>query len=227
MQSRFPATVAALVAAVALIAGCTGSSGLDTATLLTESSETTGEQTSAHLELSVEGEIVGFAFTSLEGDLTQVPEVAAMGTADMVFMGQLLEDVEFVVSDGVLWAAITPGGGLTSFGPASAVYDVAAILDPDVGLANVLAHFSDAREDGRETVGGVDSVRITGNVAADAVNTIAPQIMATDPIPGTAWISFEGDHELIQLRLEPSPGNSITMTLSKWGEPVVVDAPAE
>lgn len=226
MQTRLLATLAPLIAVAALVAGCTGSSDLDPATLLTQSSETTGEQTSVHLELSVDGEIVGFPLEFLEGDLTQIPEVAATGTADLVAFGQLLEGVEFVVSDGALWVAITSGGGLSNFGPASAVYDVAAILDPDAGLANVLASFSDAKDDGRETVGEVDSVRITGNVSADAVNKIAPQIGATDPVPGIAWISVDGDHELMQLRLEPSPDNSITMTMSKWGEPVIVDEPA-
>ena len=42
-------------------------------------------------------------------------------------------------------------------------------------------------------------------------------------MPGTAWITEDGDHELMQARLEPSPGNSVTMTLSKWGKPVTVD----
>ena len=55
---------------------------------------------------------------------------------------------------------------------------------------------------------------------------IAPQIAATGPIPGTAWVAEDGDHELMQARLDPSPGNSVTMTLSKWGQQVTVDKPA-
>ena len=94
------------------------------------------------------------------------------------------------------------------------------------GLANVLSNFSDAKSDGRETVEGVTTVRITGMVSADAVNKIAPQIAATAPVPGTAWVAEDGDHQLMQARLEPSPGNSVTMTLSDWGEPVTVDKPA-
>jgi lipoprotein LprG len=230
MQTRLRRTASplAVVALVALVAGCTGSpSDLpDPTALLTESSETTAEQTSVHLELAVDGEIPGFAIQTLEGDLTQTPTVAAMGTLDAVVFGQPLEAVEFVVFDGALWVALTSGGGLSNFGPASAIYDVAAILDPDTGLANVLANFSDATADGRETVGGVDAVRVTGTVSADAVNQIAPQIAATGPVPATAWISADGDNELLQVRLEPSPDNSITMTLSQWGDPVIVVNPA-
>lgn len=233
LQTRLGAIFAPLIVVVALVAGCTAPSpspspeaSPDPVALLKESSETTKGQTSAHLELSVEGQIDGLPVEFIEGDLTQTPAVAAKGTLDMTYLGQQLKGVEFVVSDGNLWAAITPGGSPSNFGPASNIYDVAAILDPDVGLANVLANFSDAKVDGRETVEGVDSVRITGNVTADAVNKISPQIGATGPVPGTVWISEDGNRELMQARLEPSPGNSVTMTLSKWGEPVTVDKPA-
>ena len=102
---------------------------------------------------------------------------------------------------------------------------MSAILNPDTGLANVLANFSDPKTDGRETINGVDTVRVTGTVSADAVNKIAPQIGATGPVPGTAWIREDGNHELVQAKLEPTPGNSVTMTLSDWGKPVTVTKP--
>lgn len=233
MQTRLLAILAALFTVVTLVAGCSGSSSQDSgkelpdaATLLKQSAETTKGQTSAHLKLTVQGQIAELPVETLEGDLTQSPAVAAKGTANIVFFGQRLNDVDFVVSDGDLYAAITAGGSLSNFGPASDIYDVAAILNPGVGLANVLSNFSNPTADGRETVEGVQTVRITGEVSADAVNKIAPQIAATGPVPGTAWITEEGDHELMQARLEPSPGNSVTMTLSKWGEPVTVDKPA-
>ncbi|MGE2834450.1 LppX_LprAFG lipoprotein [Mycobacterium sp. SMC-4] len=233
MQTRLLAIFAALTAALVVVAGCSSSSSEDSgadlpdaATLLSESSQTTKGQTSAHLTLSVQGQLADLPVESLEGDLTQSPSVAAKGTADIVFMGQRLQGVDFVVSDGDLYAALTSGGNLSNFGPASDVYDVAAILDPNLGLANVLANFSDATSDGRETIDGVGTVRITGSVSADAVNKIAPQIAATGPVPGTAWVAEEGEHELMQARLEPSPGNSVTMTLTKWGQPVTIDKPA-
>ena len=232
MQTRLLAILAALFAVAALVAGCSGSSDdsatdlPDAATLLQESSETTAGETSAHLKLAVQGQIAELPVESLEGDLTQRPAVAAKGTADIVFLGQRLQGVQFVVADGDLYAAITAGGSLSNFGPASDIYDVAAILSPEAGLANVLSNFSDAKADGRETVEGVTTVRITGMVSADAVNKIAPQIAANAPVPGTAWVAEDRDHQLMQARLEPSPGNSVTMTLSDWGEPVTVDKPA-
>jgi lipoprotein LprG len=103
---------------------------------------------------------------------------------------------------------------------------VSALLNPDAGLGNILANFADPKADGRENITGVDTVRITGTVSADAVNKIAPQIKATGPVPGTAWIREDGNHELAQVKLETSPGNTITMTCTDWGKSVTVTKPA-
>jgi lipoprotein LprG len=226
------AILAALFATVALIAGCSKSSENssmelpDAATLLKESSETTKSQTSVHLKLSVQGEIKDLPIETLDGDLTNAPAVAAQGKANLLFLGQKLDDVSFVVADGNLFATLTAGGGYQDFGPAVDIYDVSALLNPDTGLGNVLANFTDPKADGRETINGVDAVRITGNVTADAVNKIAPQIGATGPAPGTAWIREDGNHELVQAKLQPTPANSITLTTSDWGKPVTVTKPA-
>jgi lipoprotein LprG len=230
MQKRLFAIFAALIAAALLVAGCSKSedSGKelpDAATLLKDSTETTKSQTSVHLKLTVQGQIQDLPIESLEGDLTNAPAVAAQGKANIIFLGQKLDGVDFVVADGNLYGAITAGGAFQNFGPAADIYDVSTILSPDSGLANVLANFSDPKADGRENISGTDTVRVTGNVSADAVNKIAPQIAATGPVPGTAWIAEEGDHQLMQAKLEPTPGNSVTMTLTDWGEPVSVTKP--
>jgi lipoprotein LprG len=222
----------AVLFTTALVAGCSSSSSSessdkplpDPAQLLSQSAETTKGQQSVHLKLSVQGEIKELPIETLEGDLTNTPAVAASGTADLIVLSQKLEGVGFVVADGTLYAAITKGN-YQDFGPAADIYDVSAILDPNRGLANVLSNFTDPKADGREKINGVDTVRITGTVSADAVNKIAPQV-ANGPTPGTAWIAEDGNHELMQAKLDPSPGNSVTMTMSDWGKPVTVTKPA-
>jgi lipoprotein LprG len=232
MQTRLLAIFAALFAAIALVAGCSKSSDdsskelPDAATLLQQSSQTTKSQASVHLKLIVQGAIAELPIETLEGDLTNAPAVAAQGKANLLFLGQKLDDVGFVVAEGNLFATLTAGSAYQDFGPAADIYDVSAILNPDTGLGNVLANFSDAKADGRETINGVETVRVTGNVTADAVNKIAPQIGATGPVPGTAWIREDGNHELMQAKLDTSPGNSITMTTTDWGKPVTVTKPA-
>jgi lipoprotein LprG len=177
------------------------------------------------LKLAVQGQIQDLPIETLEGDLTNKPAVAAQGTANILFLGQRLEGVDFVVADGNLFGAITKGS-FQDFGPAADIYDVSALLDPDKGLGNLLANFSDPKADGRETINGIDAVRVTGTVSAEAVNNVAPQIKATAPVPGTAWIREDGNHELVQAKLDTSPGNSITMTCTDWGKSVTVAKPA-
>ncbi len=222
--------VTALFAATVLFAGCSSSEGKssenlpDAATLLKESNATTRALKSIHLELTVEGTINDFPIKTLSGDLTQVPADAAQGNAKLTFQGSDVE-AKFVVIDTKLFVALS-GDSFIDMGPAADVYDISAILNPDKGLANVLANFSDPKSEGTETVNGVETVKVTGQVSADAVNAIAPPIAATGPVPGTAWIEKDGDHKLVQAKLEPSAGNSVQMTLSDWDKPVTVTQPA-
>jgi lipoprotein LprG len=220
----------ALFAAVILIAGCSSSEGKsneslpDAATLLKESNATTRALKSVHLELTVGGNFENFPIKTLSGDLTQAPAVAAQGNAKLTFQGSDV-DAKFVVVDGDLYVALS-GDSFIDMGPAADVYDISAILSPDKGLANVIANFSDPKSESTETINGVETVKVTGQVSAEAVNSIAPSIKATQPSPGTAWIEKDGDHNLVQAKLEPSPGNTIQMTLSDWNKPVTVTKPA-
>ena len=223
------AVLVSIFASLLLIAGCSSSEKSsaplpDAASLLKDSEQTTKKQQSVHLELTVTGKIAELPIETLTGDLTNVPVVAAQGKASIIAFGQTFKDVDFVVTDGNLYGALTPGS-FTNFGPAADVYDVSKILSPDVGLANVLANFSEGKSEGRETINGVDTVKITGKVTAEAVNGLA-NIGATGPVPASAWIKEDGDHDLVQAKLDPSDGNSVQMTLSDWGKSVTVTKPA-
>lgn len=229
VRSLWPILIA-LFAAVALIAGCSSSSEKsseslpDAATLLKDSNTATRALKSVHLDLSVEGEIKDLPIKTLTGDLANAPAVAAQGNAKLLFQGADV-DANFVVIDATLYVALS-GDSYIDLGPAADVYDIAAILNPDTGLANVLANFSDPKSDSTETINGVETVKVTGQVSADAVNKIAPPIAATGPIPGTAWIEKDGDHKLVQAKLEPAAGSSVQMTLSDWDKPVTITKPA-
>ncbi|BBY42852.1 LppX_LprAFG lipoprotein [Mycolicibacterium celeriflavum] len=230
MPKRLVLIFITLATAVAFLAGCSKSEEStkdlpDAATLLQQSSATTKAQTSAHMKLTMEGPSEKLPIEMLEGDLSNAPVFTAQGKVNLLMMGQRLEGVEFKVVDGDLYASLTPGAGLSNFGPAAEIYDASLILNPETGVANVLANFSDPKAEGRETINGVETVRITGNVSADAVNKIAPQIGATGPVPGTAWIAEDGDHKLAQVKLQTDSDTNITMTLSEWGKPVTVAKP--
>ncbi|MEE6177473.1 LppX_LprAFG lipoprotein [Mycobacterium sp. 050134] len=232
-RRRLSAVLASVSLAVAPIAACSFSSSPsggplpDGKTLVQQSATTTKNLKSAHLVLTVTGKIAGLPVRNLTGDLTTSPETAAKGNAQITYLGSDIS-ADFVVVGGDLYTnALSPGDPtMTDVGPASQVYDPSALLSPDTGVANVLANFSDAKSEGRDQVSGQTTVRVSGNVSADAVNKIASPFKATKPVPATAWIVESGDHQLAQISLQQSPGNSVQMTLSNWGQPVQVSKPA-
>ena len=228
-RRRLSAVLASLSIATALIAGCssgTKQSGAplpDATTLVKQSTDVTKNVKSAHLVLKVNGKIPGLAIKVLTGDVTTAPGTAASGNTTITLGGSDIQ-VDFVVVDGELYATLTPNKW-SDFGKASDIYDVSVLLSPDSGLANVLANFSNAKAEGRDTINGQNTIRISGNVSADAVNKIAPTLNATQPMPATVWIQETGEHQLVQASLEKSRGNSVQMTLSNWGEAVQVTKP--
>ena len=232
-RRRLLAVFAVLVLATGLIAGCSFSSSPsggplpDAATLVKQSAESTKNVKSAHLVLTVTGKIPGLPVRKLTGDLVTSPNTAAQGTASLNYLGQDI-DADFVVIGGDLYTdALNPGDkSMTDVGPASEIYDPSTILSPDIGVADLLANFTDAKAEGRDQISGQTTVRISGNVAPDAVNKIAATFKATKPVPATVWIVETGDHQLAQVSLQYSQGNTIQMTLSNWGQSVQINKPA-
>jgi lipoprotein LprG len=191
--------------------------------LLKESSATTKELKSAHLLLSVLGKVPELPVQNLKGELTNEPGPAAKGGATVTVMDSDL-DAKFVVFGGHLYAALH-GDDWNDYGPTSKVYDVTAVLNPETGLANMLDDFIDPRAEARETVRGQQTIRIAGKVTADAVNKVVPQLQASKRMPATVWIQEGGAHQVVQIELEPSKGNTIQMAFSDWNAPVVVEKP--
>ncbi len=191
--------------------------------MVKQSADATKNVKSAHLVLSVIGKIPGLPIKTLTGDLTTTPATAASGNVQLTMGGSDI-DANFVVVDGELYATLTPNKW-SDFGKAADIYDVSTILNPDTGVANVLANLSNAKAEGRETINGQTTIRISGTVPADAVNKIASQLNATQPAPATVWIQESGDHQLVQAKLDKSSGNSVQMTLSNWNQPVQVTKP--
>ena len=227
MLRRTFAVLTALVTAAALASGCSSKPSEplpDAAQLVQQSIATTKALKSAHLEIAVNGKITGLPVKTLSGDLTNVPSVAISGSSK-ISMGGTDVDIQLVVLDGTLYAALTPNSWL-DMGPAAEVYDPSVILNPDTGLANMLSNVTDAKADGFDTIGGVQTVRLTGKVAADAVNKLIPQLKAAGPLPATVWIEKDAPNQLVQAKVDQSESNSVQLTLSEWDKPVTVTKPA-
>jgi lipoprotein LprG len=227
-RRRLFAVLAALSIASMLVAGCSdkkkdsGGPLPDAKTLVTQATEATKGVKSAHIVLTVNGKIPGLSMKTLSGDLTTNP-TAAKGNVKLTLAGSDI-DADFVVVEGILYATLTPNKW-SDFGKASDIYDPSQILSLDNGLANLLANFTEPKAEGRDTINGQTTIRISGKVSAQAVNAIAPPFSASDPVPSTIWVQESGDHQLAQAKLERGTGNDVTMTLSNWGQQVQVTKP--
>lgn len=224
---RIFALLAALLTTALMVSGCAKEPSdplPDAAGLLQQSIQTTTALKSAHLEIVVNGTIDGLPVKSLSGDLTNVPAVAIKGNST-ISMGGSEVDIDLVVLDGTLYAALTPNSWL-DMGPAVEVYDPSVILNPDAGLANMLTNLTDAKAATVETIGGVETVKITGTVRAEAVNKLIPQLAASSPVPSTVWIEKNAPHQLVQAQVDQSADNSVQLTLSEWDKPVTVTKPS-
>jgi lipoprotein LprG len=228
---RLLAVLAALCVAVTLVSGCTiskkakGGPLPDGKTLVNQSVEVTKGVKSAHLVLTVTGKIAELPLKTLSGDLATTPTTAGKGNARIIAFGNEVE-ADFVILDGELYTTALSPGKWTDMGNINDLlhYDPSAILNPETGVANVLANLTDPKAEGRDAINGQNAIRISGKVNGDVVNKLAP-LNAKDPIPTTVWIQETGDHELVQVKLDKGSGNSLQMTLSNWNQQVQITKP--
>lgn len=219
------------IAAVVAVAGCSddggtpAASGQDATALLRDSVAATKDIKTAHFTLKVNGTIDGLSVHSAQGDLTK--EGAAKGSVNMELLGNLFEG-DFVLVDNTIYIK-GPTGGYQKL-PASLIaniYDPGAILNPDKGIAKVLASIQNPRVDGNETVDGQASTKVTGKVAKDVVTSIVPGVSSDVDI--TVWLSQSTKRPVkAMVGLPGTDGKpaSVEVTLSDVDKPVTITAPA-
>jgi lipoprotein LprG len=197
----------------------------DGAGLLKDAAAATADIKSAHFTLTVNGEIPDLPVKSAEGDLTREGSAAgaAKGTISMTLAGSLFEG-EFVLVDDALYIK-GPTGGWTEL-PAAMVrnlYDPAAILDPDRGVAKVLASVRDAKTEGTEDIDGVSTYRVKGRVAQDVVTKLVPGISSDVDI--TFWVRQDGGHQPVKATVQVTSDATVDVTLSDIDKQVEITAP--
>jgi lipoprotein LprG len=226
-----------LVASLALVAAaataCSSDEPADTgnlpdgAALLEDAAAATADIKSAHFVLTVNGEVPGLDVKNAEGDLTREggPSGAAKGTVSMNLFGQLFEG-EFVIVDDVAYIK-GPTGDYNELSAAtvSSLYDPAAILDPERGVAHVLSNIQNPKTEALEDVEGVSAYRVKGRVTKDVVADLVPGI--DSDVDVTVWLAEEGEHlpvkASVAVQAEGDP--TVDVTLSNIDEPVEITAP--
>ena len=130
--------------------------------------------------------------------------------------------------DGHLYSHLGQPGTYTDFGNGASIYNVSVLLDPNKGLANLLAKLQGGSVAGTEQVNGVATTKITGNSSADDVATLAGSKLTAESVttvPTTVWIASDGSSHLVQLQVHPTNDTSVTLTMSDWGKTVTATKP--
>jgi lipoprotein LprG len=218
----------AVVAAVA--AGCSddppasGGAPQDGAALLRDAAAATKDISSAHFTLKIDGEIPSLSVHSAEGDLDKAS--GAKGKVNMDLLGSLFEG-EFVLVDETIYIKGATGGFQQL--PASMIaniYDPSAILDPERGVAKVLASVQNPKVEGTETVNGTSTVKVSGRVAKDVVSTLVPGVSSDVDI--TFWVREDNKQPVKALvKIPSSDGKTATaeVVLTDLNKPVTIEAP--
>lgn len=237
----FVAAAAAALAVVLAVGGCghtggpgarssgttaNGTSG-EAATLLKQAADVMRKVTGMHVTLSVQGDVPNLRVTKLEGDISTTPQTVATGSATML-VGNSPQDAKFVYVDGHLYSDLGQPGTYTDFGNGASIYNVSVLLDPNKGLANLIANLKNAAVAGTQQVNGVATTKITGDSSADDVATLAGSRVTDEnvaTVPTTIWTASDGSSHLVQLQIAPTSNTSVTLTMSDWGKQVTATKP--
>ncbi|HEX2131170.1 MAG TPA: LppX_LprAFG lipoprotein [Actinophytocola sp.] len=194
--------------------------------LLADAAASTAEIQSAHFTLTVNGDVPGLDVQSAEGDLTREGDGGARGTVSMMLMGSLFEG-EFVLLGDKAWIK-GPTGDHQELPAAMVVnlYDPAAILDPERGVANVLSNVQDPVTEGTEDVDGVATYRVKGTVARDVITNLVPGL--DSDVDVTFWLRQDEGHQPVKASVAvPAEGDpTVDVTLSDVGKQVDITPPS-
>lgn len=231
MPRIFRTWPALVLTAVVLLGACTKNPGPpagqlpEAGPLLLASAGALREVKSAHFVLDVRGRPAGIAVRHAEGSLTAAGD--AKGTATLDQLGTTVE-VEFVIVDQKVYLK-GPTGGFQQvpLSMAASVYDPSAILDPQRGVAKLLAALKDARTEAKEPVGGQDAYRIAVTPAPGALDVLIPGV--PEHTTGKLWIAADSKRLLKGEFTVPASGSdkggTITITFTDFDAPVSITAP--
>ncbi|PWV72017.1 lipoprotein LprG [Prauserella marina] len=219
--------VGALALAAAVAAGCssedTPSEPLpEAAQLIQDSAAATGDITSTHFTLQVNGTVAGLSVQSLDGDLTKEGE--AKGTGSLTQAGQLVE-VEFVLAGDTLYLK-GPTGGYQEIPAAlsASLYDPSAVLDPERGVAKLLTSMREPKTVAKEEVEGTETYKVSGTVAKDVLEGLLPGVQSGADV--SFWLRADGQHLPVKASAAFADDATVDVTLSDVDKPVTVTPPA-
>lgn len=221
----------AMLAVASLVAGCSADKKAETkdrgplpeaGPLLAKVVDSSKNLHDVQIDLSVDGQIPELPVKSVNAYLTNDPAVAGQGDADVTVNGSQIQ-AKFVVTGGDLWARLGTGAKYQNMGKAADIYDASAILDPKRGIAHLVAGVRDPKVAGRETIAGIDTVKLTGTVPGEALRGLVPKSSVGDR-PVTFWVQEDAPNNLVRANVEFAKG-TLVVNLSNWGQKVTLTDP--
>ncbi|HWH00954.1 MAG TPA: LppX_LprAFG lipoprotein [Pilimelia sp.] len=191
--------------------------------LVTEAAERTRALKTAEFEITSAGRVDRIGIRGARGVVTR--EGTARGTVQVDQAGSIVE-LSFVATGDTLYVRGPTGGWQrVPLASASSVYDPSPILDPDRGVARLLATAGDPQVEAREPVDGADAFRLQATLDRDAVAALVPGI--TQDVGATLWVDAE--RRVLRQARFPVPGEggggTVTVTLRALDAPVSVTTP--
>jgi hypothetical protein len=167
-------------------------------------------------------------------DLTAAGD--AKGEVEIQALGSAVTTLQLVV----LGAAAAPPTGASyvyytalgwiNYPQLAQTYDTEAILDANRGLPKLLATATDAKTVDSETVGDVDTWKVSVTFNNATVGTLIHTDLGTAPLTGNVWIAKDTHLPAkAEVHVPASPGNYpeavVTFELTKFNESVTIKAP--
>lgn len=212
---------------LALITSCAGTSGTtsgqenlpDGTRLLTDSAAAMRPVKTMRFGISAQGDIPNVPLRYAEGQLTE--QGTAKGLA-RIQEGEKVIQREFVITGDTLYLR-DPSGQYQKLSTSvtGVGYNPTTILNPDRGIAAVLASGKEATTQARELISGKDTYKVEATFPREPLSTLVPGI--TEDTTGNVWISMQ-DSRLVQAQFRLG-GGIISVQLGEYDAPVSITAP--
>jgi lipoprotein LprG len=151
----------------------------------------------------------------------------ATGTLQVVQSGATVEMAFTVLGDSVYLKGVTGGYQKMPKALAIALYDPSAILDPQRGIAPLLAKASGPKSEAEENVGGQQAYRVKATLPKDSAAALVPGV--TQDLTGQVWLGVS-DHRLLKVKADLPPTadggkGTVTVTFTDFNSAFSITAP--
>ncbi|NKQ57403.1 LppX_LprAFG lipoprotein [Amycolatopsis sp. K13G38] len=200
-------TAGVLVMVLALASGCSASPDTrgplpDASSLVTAAAATFGQLRSFAFDFTVSGSVPGLNVREVKGVASKDggPYGSASGQADMQESQNRFEVTYSINGDKLV---LTGKNGIRDEQPVPVPYNPVALFDPAHGLPKLLTAATGVKTETREDLKGVQTYRVTGEIAEDVVQGVLPTV-ASD-VDVKFWVTQSEPRNLVRVWMQVPP----------------------